>query len=303
MAFEVFQSVQPSGPSKEAGFLQVPDALRRHVEALVWSRFEASEVPCTTRLMPHGGLLLVAGTARRDGPAGSPPVSHVGLRRLTNGQATLRTNPSGCLTLFALLTPAGALGLMRHERMGDGDEERWSLGSMVGDVEARRLVIELERATTPEGRLRAMAGWLEQRFATERRRPEAGLEQALSLLHAQPERSLDALGQEAGIGRRSLERKLRAWLGTSPQQQQRLARVQHAARLGWQQQRLVDVALEAGFADQAHFSRTINSMTGMTAGYFVRRMDTPLASAFRFATGGGNLMPCAFESTRLVQAA
>jgi AraC-like DNA-binding protein len=303
MAVALFLAGQSAGPSREAGFLPVPASLGEHVEALVWSRFGASEAPCTTRLMPHGGLLLVVGTARRDGPVGSPPVTHVGLRRLTSGQATLQTKPEGCLTLFALLTPAGALGLMQHARLGDTDDERWTLGALVGQVEERRLVVAIERASTAQARLGALAAWLEQHFAVAAGRPEARFTQALNLLHGQPGLSLAELEQEAGIGRRNFERKLRAWLGTSPQQQQRFARVQHAARLGWQRQRLVDVALASGFADQAHFSRTVNAMTGMTAGSFVKRMDTPLAMAFRNAMSGGNLMPCAFESTAMTQAA
>lgn len=304
MAVDLFHDVEPLGPSGAAGFMPVPESLREYVEALVWSRFEACDAPCTTRLMPHGGLLLVVGTARYDDAKASPPVSHLGVRRLTDGQATLRTKPTGCLTLFALLTPAGAIGLMRQLRVGESEEERWALDTMVGQIEARRLALAVERAATAEGRLAALAAWLERFYLDAMSRlPEARLAQALSLLHRQPAMGLEAVVQATGFGRRDLERKLRRWLGTSPLQQQRFARLQSSARLGWQRLKAVEIALELGFADQAHFSRTVNALTGMTAGNFVKRMDTPLARAFRHATAGGNLMPCAFESTALAKAA
>jgi AraC-like DNA-binding protein len=72
-------------------------------------------------------------------------------------------------------------------------------------------------------------------------------------------------------------------------------RLQHSGRLAWQQRRAAEIAFELGFADQPHFSRTVTQLTGMTARHFMGRMDTALARAFREATGGANLMPCAFE--------
>lgn len=304
MAVELFHDVRPVGPSGAAGFLPVPESLDAHVEALVWSRFEASEAPCTTRLMPHGGLLLVVGTARRDQVPGSPAVSHMGLRRLTDGQATLRTQPSGCLTLFALLTPIGAISLMRHARVGDSADDRWALSAMVGQLEERRLEVAIEREASALGRLHALAAWLEQYcLGAATLQSAQRFAHALALLHERPGMSLADVELATGVGRRNLERKLRSWLGTSPRQQQRFSKVQLSAKLGWQCMKPAEIALEVGFADQAHSSRTINAMTGMTARRFMRRMDTPLAQAFRHATAGGNLMPCSFESTPLAKAA
>jgi AraC-like DNA-binding protein len=283
---------------ESAGYLPVPPALAGRVEALVWSRFNPAPQERQTPLMPHGGLLLTVSLHSDDGSAAAPAqhVSYAGMRRLVDANTLLRTRPSGCTTLFALLTPAGALSLMREARLGDTESDRFALRTLLGSDEEQRLVAAVERAPAVAERLVALAGWLEQvclhdDAPLEQRR----LERAMALIHAHPTISLPDLWHATGLGRRSLERHLRAWFGTTPKQQQRLARLQHSARLAWRDTKAVDIAHELGFADQPHFSRTVQSMTGMTAGVFMKRMDSHLSRVFRHATGGINLMPCALE--------
>jgi AraC-like DNA-binding protein len=283
-----------------AGYLPVPPSLVDHVEALVWSRFNPAPQERQTPLMPHGGLLLTVSLlgAQATDAAAAQHVSYVGLRRLIDANTMLRTRPSGCTSLFALLKPAGALSLMREARIGESDSDRFALRALLGNQEEQRLIAAIERPPVVADRLAALAGWLERlclhdRAPVEQRR----LARALALMHAHPTISLPDLWHATGLGRRSLERHLRAWFGTTPKQQQRLARLQHSARLAWQDTKAVDIAHELGFADQPHFSRTIHKMTGMTAGVFMKRMDSHLARVFRHATGGSNLLPCRLEPT------
>jgi AraC-like DNA-binding protein len=67
-----------------------------------------------------------------------------------------------------------------------------------------------------------------------------------------------------GMTRYELARQFRLMCGTSPYRYSLMRRLDFARdRLG-SQCRLVDVALDAGFADQAHFSRTFRAAFGLT---------------------------------------
>jgi AraC-like DNA-binding protein len=294
-------------PAFEAGHLPVPQALDAFVDALVWARIGAARQSSVSPLMPHGGLLLVvsmAAGANADAARSTQPraVTSMVARRLCDSGTTLRTHTSGCDTLFALLKPRGALRLMHDVRLGDTaltaaapTDARMALRALVGRAQAERLRADIEQAAGARDALPALARWLEALCIESPQREPAGVAQLLSLMDADPAASLEQLRDAVGMGRRSVERHVQAWFGTTPKQQQRFVRLQHSGRLAWQQRRAAEIAFELGFADQPHFSRTVTQLTGMTARRFMDRMDTVLARAFREATGGANLMPCAFE--------
>jgi AraC-like DNA-binding protein len=73
-----------------------------------------------------------------------------------------------------------------------------------------------------------------------------------------------------GLDRYQFARQLRAVYGTSPYRYSVMRRLD-AAR-GWLRDArpLADTALEAGFADQAHFTRTFKAAFGMTPGRYVK---------------------------------
>jgi AraC-like DNA-binding protein len=288
-------------PAFDAGHMPVPRALDEFVDALVWARIGAAHHCSASPLMPHGGMLLVVSLcAGGGGPARPRAVTSMVARRLCDSGTTLRTRTSGCDTLFALLKPRGALRLMHDARLGDAasataQPARMDLQSLVGRAQAQRLLAGVEQAVGAREALPELARWLEALCIESPRREPAGMGQLLSLMDADPAASLEQLREAVGMGRRSVERHVQAWFGTTPKQQQRFVRLQHSGRLAWQQRRAAEIAFELGFADQPHFSRTVTQLTGMTARRFMGRMDTALARAFREATGGANLMPCAFE--------
>lgn len=72
----------------------------------------------------------------------------------------------------------------------------------------------------------------------------------------------------SGLTRFELARQFRAHIGTSPYRYSLMRRVEWARdRLG--RQPLVDLALEAAFADQAHFTRAFKAAFGVTPGRYV----------------------------------
>lgn len=74
----------------------------------------------------------------------------------------------------------------------------------------------------------------------------------------------------AGLSRYELARQFRALYGTSPYRYSLLRRLDFARRRLQRGAPLVDVALAAGFADQAHFTRMFRSAYGVTPGRYAR---------------------------------
>jgi AraC-like DNA-binding protein len=67
-----------------------------------------------------------------------------------------------------------------------------------------------------------------------------------------------------GLSRYDLARQFRAMLGTSPYRYLLMRRLDLARELIHQGRALVEVAYDAGFADQAHFTRVFKSAVGLT---------------------------------------
>lgn len=78
---------------------------------------------------------------------------------------------------------------------------------------------------------------------------------------------------ELSIGQRQLERQFRVLVGITPKQYSRLRRVGHARQQLKQDPRslLLDVALGAGYFDQAHFIHDFRSVVGLTPGQYRKR--------------------------------
>lgn len=83
---------------------------------------------------------------------------------------------------------------------------------------------------------------------------------------------LSALGDELGMTRRTMERRTRRATGFSPAVLQNLARM-HKARylLSRSEPKLVDIANECGFFDQAHFHHAFREFTLETPAHYRQR--------------------------------
>lgn len=98
------------------------------------------------------------------------------------------------------------------------------------------------------------------------------LERARRFLEAEMRRAVRASELEAvtGLGRYELARQFRAAFGTSPYRYLTMRRLDHARRLMRESRALAEVALGAGFADQAHFTRAFKAAYGLTPGRYAR---------------------------------
>lgn len=87
--------------------------------------------------------------------------------------------------------------------------------------------------------------------------------------------SLDTLAREAGIGPFHLCRVFRRETGLSPHAYQLLVRVRLAKTLLVQGIPISHVAVDAGFADQAHLTRHFKRVFGVTPGRYLGRVLPP----------------------------
>jgi AraC-like DNA-binding protein len=103
-----------------------------------------------------------------------------------------------------------------------------------------------------------------------RRHDLAAVARARSLLDAETTRVVSSEELEAvtGLTRFELARQFRAVVGTSPYRYSLLRRLDAARARIAQGQPLVDVALAAGFADQAHLTRRFVAAFGLTPGQY-----------------------------------
>lgn len=94
------------------------------------------------------------------------------------------------------------------------------------------------------------------------------LTQARDYLHAHPAEHirLDELAHTSGLSKFHLCRQFSAEFGLSPNRYQRQLRLQVARRLLREGMPIADVALECGFADQAHLGRQFKMSYGFTPG-------------------------------------
>jgi AraC-like DNA-binding protein len=104
------------------------------------------------------------------------------------------------------------------------------------------------------------------RPATARHLDVAAIERARQFLDAEKTRVVRSWELEAatGLSRYELARQFRAVMGTSPYRYLLMRRLAFARAEIAGGRALVDVALEAGFADQAHFTRVFTAALGIT---------------------------------------
>ena len=122
------------------------------------------------------------------------------------------------------------------------------------------------------------------RHLDEKRQPM--LDHLLDRLYYAPETRIEVLARSVGWGRRNLDKRFLALYGVSPKYFARVVRLQRVARslALAPQQRLLDVALDVGYFDQAHFSHDLRGLSGLSPGELRAFLIRP--AHFYHATNG-----------------
>jgi AraC-like DNA-binding protein len=108
--------------------------------------------------------------------------------------------------------------------------------------------------------------------------PTAELTPQLIALLNQPRSAVNSLAHELGVSERTLRRHVERTIGYGPKMLDRILRFRRAVRLirrGWP---LATTASAAGYADQAHLSREIQDLAGMSPGSLQRQPALALSS-------------------------
>jgi AraC-like DNA-binding protein len=165
----------------------------------------------------------------------------------------------------------------------------------VAELLDRRTTMALESAValapSVDAKLKVFASWLEARVVSRRQHAWPALRAARAALHLlrEPGVAIETLAREAAVSRRQLERHFAHWFGTSPRHLAQVARLQQVSRCAQRGATLADIAAHTGFADQAHMTRVVRQLSGLTPRRFVQSHGPPLAGAFRAATRGGTV--------------
>ena len=126
------------------------------------------------------------------------------------------------------------------------------------------------------------------------------IERARQFLDAEKTRAVHSLELESitGLTRFDLSRQFRIMLGTSPYRYLLMRRLEFARERIHRERPLVEVAVDAGFADQAHFTRAFKSAFGLTPARYralraSRRSATPASDLPAKSSTGPGLFPLA----------
>lgn len=108
---------------------------------------------------------------------------------------------------------------------------------------------------------------------------------AIEIIHAQnglvPVNHVAAL---TGVSERQLQRKFEEQIGISPKRYAGITRMQHALRMLRKRPgniSLAGIACDAGFFDQAHLTREMKNLSGLTPGQYLSPQDVLAANLIR----------------------
>jgi AraC-like DNA-binding protein len=270
--------------------LPVPAAMAGDVRALLGVEIEATG-PLPLAIAPHESLVLAISFDRRGGIEAKAPLGRnarlTGIRQWTGSFV----GDGHCVTLWALLTPLGAVRLLRGRALEEAPRIRAPLEELLPEGQSRALEDRIATATGVPAQLHALARWIEDRAAARAapHRHAMRAARAAMRLSAEPTLPMEQAAAEQHVSRRQLERDFERWLGIAPRQLAQVARLQHVVRAARHGATLADAAAGAGFADQAHMGRTVRRLTGLAPRAFLASQRTPIAGAFRALTRGGTV--------------
>lgn len=260
--------------------------LADHVDALLAVQIDSAQA-LPLAVAPHDSLMLTVQFGRQAADQKAPLGHNTALSGIREHTRSF-VGAGHCITLFAMLTPLGAVQLLGSRRLDHAQRVRAPLAALLDETLARRLESTVALAGDAAAQLRAFAAWLESRALACTAQPRAAMRAARAAMRLcrEPNVGVERVSDEQHVSRRQLERDFGHWIGTTPRHLSQVARVQHAARAAHSGGTLASAAATAGFADQAHLSRTVRQLTGLTPRQFVRSQRTPIAAAFRAASGG-----------------
>jgi AraC-like DNA-binding protein len=150
----------------------------------------------------------------------------------------------------------GALGLPVEELR----DQRVPVADLPRADALRRMIEEGPGASRSDLQRRMLAAVVERLHATSA--PDPAAPHVAAALRAG--RTVSEVARELGLSERQLHRRSLASFGYSPKTLQRIVRFQRALRLARAGRPLAEVAVDSGYADQAHLANDVRRLSGVT---------------------------------------
>jgi AraC-like DNA-binding protein len=248
-------------------------ALSTHVLCL-WSQvIGAGATVHRHRVLPDGCADLVwigAEPAVVAGPASGPVIVPLAPRTVVVG---VRLRPGAA---SAVLGPPADEFADRDTRLCD-----------IWGADTASLLLQVTEARSIDAKLRTAEAMLARRLAAADP-PDRRIAAATRWLAHHPAGRIEDLARFLDMGSRRLHRRFSTAVGYGPKTFQCVLRVQRALALagGGQPPRggLAELALETGYADQAHMSRELRTLTGRSPSSLLQGARSTLALSDLFKT-------------------
>lgn len=246
----------------------VPADLVPHI--ITWGGFEELQATPFIHLMPAGTFLpLIINFAdpyqihagHRPGESGSHDTFVAGL--IDRFTVVRSAGPVHCMQVD--FTPFGARAFF-HLPLNEIAGQVVSLHDLLGRA-GRDLVAQLAvRGTWPD-RFALLARFIRHRIAAGPQ-PSATVRLAMrQIIETGGQARIGLLASNLDVSREHLARRFAADVGISPKAFARIIRFQHAAaHLSRNGISTAEIAFDTGYADQAHMTREVRRMTGVTPG-------------------------------------
>jgi AraC-like DNA-binding protein len=265
------------------------DDLRRHLPSLGWLALDGAQgmghmsVPSDLYMMT---VYRAEPAACADGEDDARlDVMVTSLRT----RATPVASPGAGHLALALLTPLGVLHVLRRP-LGGITDQRLPIDFFCDAADTKRLREIFMSTASAEQRMQSFGCWLEGRTLQRHRLSvaESRVAQASALMQAddEPVPDMASMARMLAIQRRQLERDFQHCLGATPAFYARLVRFARAAAALAEGAPILHAALDNGYADQSHLTRTVRNLAGVTPRQLRIDASLPGRAAVRRAFGG-----------------
>lgn len=241
-------------------------SMRPRVAALGWLDHDAGAGMHNASLPSDQFIVTLRCSDTPEGRESMGPALHVVLTPVRE-HARIYPVAGRSQIAVAALTAWGMLSVFPEGVQGPFDVPL-PLAELCGRARERELRLALDRCHSMDDCARAFGRWLEVQALQAPTLPEAQQRVARTTLRVAAMNlaryDVQALAAQEGVTRRQLERDFRVHLGVSPGTYSRLVRFQRAASAVSAGQRMVEAALDHGYADQAHMSRVFRAYAGLS---------------------------------------
>lgn len=249
--------------------------LRPFVKSVWLVRHAAEKAAEREHVLPTGGMHLVfrlsGGSIRVFGTGAAPEVCSDAVIGGARSSFYVKDSPGPAVSIGVQLLPGGATALFGESASAFAERhvplvDVW--GRSAPDIRERLL-----EAGEPERQLDLLQAILSARLP-EIRALHPAVASALAQFGART--SVSEVVRQSGYSHRGFVALFRRFVGLTPKLYSRVLRFQCAlaAAAGRPEVALVDLAMQAGYSDQAHFTREFREFAGMTPEAYRRAAPT-----------------------------